>query len=139
MKTKIKSVMIVTKARDHSLVQLTHDLALWLMTTPRYGNRHGVTVYVDGKLEKSTRFDADGLLKEHPVVQEKKLLRYWTPETCVYADTYDIVITVRAPDFHANNAAWRRRHCIVYVVALPADCSSRYLIQPRISGLSYQF
>ena len=86
--------MIVTKARDHGLVQLTRDLALWLMTTPRHGNAYGITVHVDAKLEKSNRFDAEGLVKDHPIIQEKNLLRYWTPETCVYADSYDIVITV---------------------------------------------
>jgi hypothetical protein len=95
VKTKIKSVMIVTKARDHALVQLTRDLALWLMTTPRYGNEYGVSVHVDAKLEKSKRFDAEGLVSEQPVIQEKNLLKYWTPETCVYADSYDFVITVR--------------------------------------------
>ena len=86
--------MIVTKARDHSLVQLTRDLAKWLITTPRYGKSHGIRVYVDAKLEKSKRFDAEGLHKDHRIIGEKDLLRYWTPETCVYADTFDFVITV---------------------------------------------
>ena len=94
IKTKIKSVMIVTKARDHSLVQLTRDLARWLMTSPRHGKPYGVKVYVDAKLEKSKRFDADGLCKDDEMIRNKGLLNFWTPETCVFADTYDIVITV---------------------------------------------
>jgi NAD+ kinase len=86
--------MIVTKARDHSLVELTKDLATWLMIMPRYGRRFGVRVYVDAKLEKSKRFDAEGLRKDNQIIREMDLLRYWTPETCVYADTFDFVITV---------------------------------------------
>jgi NAD+ kinase len=94
IKTKIKSVMIVTKARDHGLVQLTRDLAKWLMTSPRHGKPYGVKVYVDAKLEKSSRFDADGLCKDDEIIREKGLLKFWTPETCVFADNFDIVITV---------------------------------------------
>jgi hypothetical protein len=94
IKAKIKSVMIVTKARDHSLVQLTRDLAEWLMTSPRHGKPYGVKVHVDAKLEKSKRFDADGLYKDHQVIREKNLLQYWTPESCVFADGFDFVITV---------------------------------------------
>jgi len=95
VKSKIKSVMIVTKARDHSLVELTRELATWLMVSPRYAKPFGVRVYVDAKLEKSKRFNAEGLLKDNQIVAEKDLLRYWTPETCVYADAFDFVITVR--------------------------------------------
>ena len=51
VKAKIKSVMIVTKARDHTLVQLTRNLAKWLMTSPRHGKPYGVKVHVDAKLE----------------------------------------------------------------------------------------
>jgi NAD+ kinase len=94
IKTKIKSVMIVTKARDHELVRITRQLATWLMTTPRHGESFGVKVHVDAKLEGSKRFDAEGLCKEHPIIEEKNLLNYWTPESCVFADTFDIVITV---------------------------------------------
>jgi NAD+ kinase len=94
VKSKIKSVMVVTKARDHSLVQLTRELATWLMITPRYGKPFGVRVYVDAKLEKSRRFNAEGIYKDNQVIREKDLLRYWTAETCVYADKFDFVITV---------------------------------------------
>src|SRR5277367_368103 len=94
--------MIVTKARDHALVQLTRDIAEWLITAPRHGKSYGVKVHVDAKLEKSKRFDADGLCKDHPIIAEKRLLQYWTPETCVFADTFDIVITVIPHSDKAN-------------------------------------
>ncbi|GAA5895934.1 hypothetical protein JCM6882_005563 [Rhodosporidiobolus microsporus] len=62
----IQSVMIVTKARDNQLTRLTRELALWLMKTPRNGKDRGLVVYVDSQLQKSKRFDAAGLQRDHP-------------------------------------------------------------------------
>jgi NAD+ kinase len=127
IKTRIKSVMIVTKARDHSLVQLTRDLALWLMTTPRYGDSYGVIVHVDGKLQRSKRFDAEELCTSHEIIREKNLLRYWTQESCAYADTYDIVITVCTRPASLTVARWRR-HRALHIVALSANCPTHHLV-----------
>lgn len=89
----VRSVMIVTKARDNSLIYLTRDLVYWLMATPRNGLSHGVTVYVDSKLEKSKRFNAPRLVKENPVF--KTLLKYWTPEMTIKTpELFDLVITL---------------------------------------------
>lgn len=89
----VRSVMIVTKARDHALVGLTRKLALWLMATPRYGQPHGVTVYVDAKLRQSRRFAAAALLAAHPHLAGQ--LRYWTPALCWRApETFDLVLTL---------------------------------------------
>lgn len=114
IKTKIKSVMIVTKARDHGLVQLTRDLAEWLMTNPRYGKPYGVIVHVDAKLENSKRFDADGLYKDHQIIREKDLLKYWTPESCVFADTFDFVITVSAYITYAYDSLAAMALCCIH-------------------------
>ena len=138
IKTKIKSVMIVTKARDHGLVQLTRELAEWLMTCPRHGKTYGIRVHVEAKLEKSKRFDADGLYKDHPVIGERNLLQYWTPETCVFADTFDIVITVSPFLFFMLIEAWWRRHSPLHVMAIPADRPARHVIQPGISWILNQ-
>ena len=126
--------MIVTKARDHSLVQLTRELAEWLMTSPRHGKSYGVRVYVDAKLEKSKRFDADGIYKDYEIVGEKNLLKYWTPESCVFADTFDIVITVRIY-YALLTSAWWRWDCFVHVLALPADSATYPFFQLRITRL----
>jgi len=80
MKRAVRNVMIVTKARDNQLVNLTKELAMWLMSTPRYGSELGVTVYVDAKLKLSKRFGAVDMLEAHPRFQH--LLRYWRPEMC---------------------------------------------------------
>jgi NAD+ kinase len=129
--------MIVTKARDHGLVQLTRELAEWLMTRPRHGKPYGVKVYVDAKLEKSNRFDADGLYKDHDIVREKGLLQYWTPETCVFADTFDIVITV-CPLKFTLIVAWWRWYSIVYLLAVSADSTAHHFIQLWLSWLPHQ-
>jgi len=89
----VRNVMIVTKARDNSLVHLTRDLAEWLLTTPRYGSDAGVNVYVDHKLRTSTRFDAPSLLAQDP--RFATMLRWWTPDLCWETpELFDLVLTL---------------------------------------------
>ncbi|PWY75107.1 NAD+ kinase Utr1 [Aspergillus heteromorphus CBS 117.55] len=93
IKRAVKTVMIVTKARDNSLVHLTRELAEWLLSTPRYGNEVGVNVYVDAKLRNSKRFDAQGLLGKDPRFAD--MLHYWTPDLCWTApEKFDLVLTL---------------------------------------------
>ncbi|XWW92196.1 hypothetical protein V2A60_000119 [Cordyceps javanica] len=89
----VRSVMIVTKARDNQLVHLTRELAGWLLRTPRYGSHVGVNVYVDAKLRAARRFDAARLVAENPAFAD--MLRYWTPDLCWAApETFDLVLTL---------------------------------------------
>lgn len=93
LKRAVRNIMIVTKARDNSLVYMTRDLAEWLLSTPRYGSDLGVNVYVDAKLRHSQRFDAEGLLKKEPRFQ--KMLKYWTPDLCWSSpEKFDLVLTL---------------------------------------------
>ncbi|KAF3491079.1 ferric reductase [Arthroderma uncinatum] len=93
IKLAVRNVMIVTKARDNSLVYLTRDLAQWLLSTPRYGSDLGVNVYVDAKLRQSKRFDAHGLLEMEPRFEH--MLKYWTPDLCwSHPEKFDLVITL---------------------------------------------
>ena len=93
IKKPFRSVMIVTKARDNSLVYLTRELALWLLSTPRYGSDVGVNVYVDAKLRKSQRFDAGGILAKDK--RFEKMLRYWDPDLCwTSPEKFDLVLTL---------------------------------------------
>lgn len=93
IKMTVRNVMIVTKARDNALVHLTRELAEWLLTTSRYGSDVGVNVYVDHKLRKSKRFDAESL-----VAKDKRfegMLRYWTPDLCWETpEIFDLVLTL---------------------------------------------
>ncbi|KAL4778487.1 ATP-NAD kinase-like domain-containing protein [Aspergillus varians] len=93
IKRAVKNVMIVTKARDNSLVHLTRELADWLLSTPRYGSDLGVNVYVDAKLRHSKRFDAQGLIQKNPAFEH--MIRYWTPDLCwTSPEKFDLVLTL---------------------------------------------
>jgi NAD+ kinase len=89
----VRNVMIVTKARDNDLVVLTHELAEWLMNTPRYGSDVGVNVYVDEKLRRSRRFNSERLISKDP--RFNSMLRYWTPDFCWRSpEKFDLVLTL---------------------------------------------
>ena len=93
IKRAVRTIMIVTKARDNSLVYLTRDLTEWLLKTPRYDSDLGVTVYVDAKLGSSSRFNAGSLLASNP--NFKQMLKYWTPSLCMtHPELFDLVITL---------------------------------------------
>lgn len=93
VKRAVRTVMIVTKARDNSLVHLTRELAEWLLSTPRYGKDVGINVYLDAKLRKSKRFDALGLLQKDP--RYETMLHYWTPDLCwTSPEKFDLVLTL---------------------------------------------
>ena len=93
IKRAVRTIMIVTKARDNNLVYLTRELAQWLLSTPRYNADLGVSVYVDAKLRTSKRFDADGLLASNPHFED--MLHYWTPDLCWNSpEKFDLVLTL---------------------------------------------
>ncbi|KAI5275864.1 ATP-NAD kinase [Aureobasidium subglaciale] len=92
-KQAVRNVMIVTKARDNALVDLTRELAEWLLGKPRYGSDVGVNVYVDSKLRRSKRFDADSLTAKDK--RFESMLRFWTPALCwASPELFDLVITL---------------------------------------------
>lgn len=93
LKRAVRNIMIITKARDNTLVTLTRELALWLLETPRYGKEVGVNVYVDAKLENSKRFGKSSIM----AVDErfKDMLRFWAPAMCLERpELFDLVITL---------------------------------------------
>ena len=93
IKRAVRTIMIITKARDNKLVFLTRELTEFLLKTPRYNSDLGVTVYVDAKLRTSTRFDAAGLLASNPRYSD--MLRYWTPNMCCdVPEKFDLVLTL---------------------------------------------
>ena|SRR5436190_15204200 len=96
----MKTVMIVTKPGDIRLIELTRELTLHLITTPRFGKEHGVTVYVDKNLKDNKRFDFPGMLKTSPLVND--YLKFWTEELCSNrAEIFNFVITVRLKNLSA--------------------------------------
>ncbi|KAK0840809.1 NAD(+) kinase [Friedmanniomyces endolithicus] len=93
LKRAVRNVMVITKARDNTLVSLTRQLAEWLLATPRYGKDVGVNVWVDSKLRKSKRFSVESLVESDP--RYKDMLRFWTPALCLeQPELFDLVITL---------------------------------------------
>jgi NAD+ kinase len=89
----VKTVLIITKLGDIRLINLTRELALYLITTPRFGKDHGVTVYVDKNLKDQKKFDFPGLLESSPLV--KDYLKFWTKELCsMRAKMFNFILTV---------------------------------------------
>ncbi|CAH7678722.1 ATP-NAD kinase-like domain-containing protein [Phakopsora pachyrhizi] len=81
IKSSIQSILIITKARDNKLIRLTREVALWLISqsdTPSEtseGNSsipplttpdRPLVVYVDHQLRSSSRFDREGMERDHP-------------------------------------------------------------------------
>ncbi|KAH3671657.1 hypothetical protein OGAPHI_000362 [Ogataea philodendri] len=85
---QLRSVMLITKARDNSLVYLTKEVAEWLLTI-----NDETQVYVDYHLEKSKRFDPQGLIHDNPSAEGR--LKFWTKKLIrENPDTFDLVITL---------------------------------------------
>ncbi|KAF8972934.1 hypothetical protein BDZ97DRAFT_1900796 [Flammula alnicola] len=122
VQSNIQNILIVTKARDNRLIQLTRELALYLMLKHRRGSKRGLVVYVDSQLRHSKRFDAEGIQRDHPELfvpfprrrtsssqsissmssnsthkedHEEGQLRYWTSSMCSHSPhLFDFVVTV---------------------------------------------
>ncbi|KAJ7502780.1 ATP-NAD kinase-like domain-containing protein [Mycena galericulata] len=124
VRSNIQNVLIITKARDNRLIQLTRELALYLMLKPRHGQTRGLVVYVDNQLRNSKRFDAEGIERDHPGLfipvprrrtssttslasmpssykeefnntKETGQLRYWTSDMCSQSPhLFDFVVTL---------------------------------------------
>jgi len=89
VRSRIQHVLIVTKARDNRLIQLTRELALYLMqkqpaSSPDGANRpglegkngdRGMVVYVDAQLRMSKRFDAAGIQRDYPQLLQPVIRR----------------------------------------------------------------
>ncbi|KAI7881730.1 ATP-NAD kinase-like domain-containing protein [Mucor mucedo] len=95
-KTKVKwdnprTVMVITKPGDVSLITMTRDLALWFMTTSKACQ--GVKVFVDEKLKNSRGFKYQKILQHYP--QAKERLGFWTPELCALEPKmFDFIVTL---------------------------------------------
>ena len=90
LKLRVKTVFVLTKAHDETLIAYTRELVDWLLSSQR-----GVPylVYVEDTLERSHIFDAPGLVS-HESSREGRL-KYWTNELAAkHPNTFDFVITL---------------------------------------------
>jgi len=104
LKLKVKSVFLLTKAHDESLIGNTRDVVKWLLS-PERDVRY--TVYVEQILRDNKKFDAQGLIhdlersysghgkSEGEVKKLDKRLKYWNAEMCrTRPHTFDFVVTL---------------------------------------------
>ncbi|RMZ87018.1 hypothetical protein DV736_g5757, partial [Chaetothyriales sp. CBS 134916] len=90
VKMKIRSVFLLTKVHDRTLIRKTRDLAQWLLSKER---KESYIVYVEDTMQGHEDFDAAGLLKEDPSYKER--LRYWNTELArEQPHTFDIAVTL---------------------------------------------
>ncbi|CAJ0838233.1 9033_t:CDS:2 [Entrophospora sp. SA101] len=93
IQSPMKTVMIVTKPGDDKLIGLTRELAMHLISTPRFGKDHGVTVYVDKSLKDMKKFDFEEMLKTSHLA--KDYLKFWTNELCATRpEIFNFVLTL---------------------------------------------
>lgn len=75
VKLNIRSIFLLTKAHDQSLITKTRELTEWLLSEER-----GIlyTVYVEDTMRENKAFSADSLLKDNPHFKDR--LKYWNSE-----------------------------------------------------------
>lgn len=84
----VRAIMIVTKARDNSLIYLTREVVEWLLSRPG-----DITIYVDAHLKLLARFGAASICTNHPKAHQ--LLRYWNKDLVKKRpETFDLVLTL---------------------------------------------
>lgn len=90
VKLKIRSVFLLTKAHDQTLIGKTREVVKWLLSKER---DVPYIVYVEDTLEHSKAFDAKSLLAEDPAYEGR--LRYWDNELARRRPhTFDFVVTL---------------------------------------------
>ncbi|KAF7959778.1 hypothetical protein EAE96_001386 [Botrytis aclada] len=99
LKLKVKTVFILTKVHDESLIANTREVTRWLLSPERQVR---YTVFVEENLRDSKKFDAKGLLDELEEAEEgkgngdkNKRLRYWSSNMCrTRPHTFDFIVTL---------------------------------------------
>jgi NAD+ kinase len=90
VKLKIKTVFILTKVHDDTLIGKTRDVVRWLLSPERDSP---YIVFVEDILEKNECFDAKGLAAEDPSYDGR--LKYWNNNlTKKHPHTFDFVVTL---------------------------------------------
>lgn len=85
----VRAIMIVTKARDNSLIYLTREFVEWIFSR----GIGDVTVYVDVNLEKLKRFNAAEIKETYP--QSAQNLKYWNRKFALKnPEKFDLVVTL---------------------------------------------
>ena len=111
LKLKVKTVFLLTKAHDESLIGYTKEMVEWLLSKERdapyivYDSiaqgrilfRLILSRYVEDTLEHNHRFDANGIIAAD--TSREGRLKYWNNELCKkHPLTFDFAVTVLYPE-----------------------------------------
>lgn len=105
LKLQVKTIFLLTKAHDETLIGNTREVVKWLLSPEREVQ---YTVYVEDKLKDNRKFDAKGLLEDLEYLHSQesgsncdgkqkmeRRLRFWTNEMCrTRPHTFDFVVTL---------------------------------------------
>jgi NAD+ kinase len=72
LKLKVKTVFVLTKAHDETLIAYTRQVTKWLLSKDR---DTPYIVYVENTLESNNLFDAKSLVADDPSFEGR--LKYW--------------------------------------------------------------
>ena len=90
VRLKIKTVFLLTKAHDKTLIAKTREVTRWLLSKDR---DTPYLVYVENTLKDNPTFNAKGLAEEDPSYGER--LKYWDNELAKrHPHTFDFVVTL---------------------------------------------
>ncbi|KAA8896402.1 hypothetical protein TRICI_006897 [Trichomonascus ciferrii] len=91
MKLEFHNILIISKITDSSLVSVTRDLALWLLTIPAPNG--ALTVHIQDILRSNQSFEYDRLIEQHPEVKDR--IKFWASNGCQNnPNKYDLVIAL---------------------------------------------
>jgi NAD kinase len=108
LKLKVRTVFLLTKAHDESLIWNTREMARWLLSTERDVR---YVVYVEDRLKENKKFGAESILEELRAqesngerisngdrglkTRNERRLRYWNEQMCrARPHTFDFVVTL---------------------------------------------
>lgn len=90
LRLTVKTVFLVTKVHDVSLIKLTREVTQWLLSKDRCTQ---YTVYVEYRLKDHPDFNAVGLIEEEPSAAGR--LKYWdTNLASEHPQMFDFVVTL---------------------------------------------
>ena len=90
LKLKVKTIFVLTKAHDETLIGYTREVVDWLLSHER---DTAYIVYVENTLERNQKFNASGLIA-HEHSREGRL-KYWNNELAAkHPHTFDFVVTL---------------------------------------------
>lgn len=84
----VRAIMVVTKARDNSLIYLTREVVEWFFACTT-----DIVIYIDLNLRTSKRFDLASLAAKYP--SKAHLVQFWDKKVVFkHPEKFDLVLTL---------------------------------------------